>query len=118
MTDTFKLAVVGYESSIMLYRAIGADTFAVADVAAARETVEKVAARNRGDEAKTPEYAIIFVEQNFYQELPPELIDKLSRKALPALIPVPSPEKGDENFGKKRLSSIVERAVGSDIFGN
>ena len=117
MSHSYKLSVVGYESSILIYRAIGADTFAVVDETEAREAVEKLVAANLGDEAKTPIYAVVFVEETFYQTLPPELLEKFSKRALPALVPVPSPSSGKgKSFSKQRLARIVEKAVGSDIF--
>ncbi len=117
MAHSYKLSVVGYESSILIYRAIGAETFAVSDENEAREAVENLVAANIGDEAKTPTYAVVFVEESFYQLLPPDLLEKFSRRALPALVPVPSPSSGQgKSFSKQRLARIVEKAVGSDIF--
>ncbi|MDH3325050.1 MAG: V-type ATP synthase subunit F, partial [Candidatus Peregrinibacteria bacterium] len=63
------------------------------------------------------EYAVVFVEENVYKDLPEDLITRLTKKALPAVIPVPAPNSGDENFSGNRLRKIVERAVGSDILG-
>ncbi|MBT3348885.1 V-type ATP synthase subunit F [bacterium] len=116
MTHQFKLSVVGHASSILIYRAIGVETHAVSDAESAREAVEKLANESLGDEQNTPAYAVIFVEENFYQDLPLDLIEKFTRRPLPAVIPVPSPDSGKESFAKKRLSLIVEKAVGSDIF--
>jgi len=118
MENQLKLAVVGMESSVLLYRVIGASTFAVIDDNEARDTIEKLAAENAGDEAQTPTYAIIFVEEDFYRNLPADLLDKFAKKPLPAVIPTPSPSVDEKSFSVKRLSSIVERAIGSDIFNN
>jgi V/A-type H+-transporting ATPase subunit F len=113
----YKLAVVGLDSSILIYRAIGADTFSVADSNEAKNTIEEVANKFSNTEDQTPEYAVIYVEEDFYKELPDDLLKKLTKRSLPALIPVPSPSSGKgESFAVKRLSKIVERAVGSDIF--
>lgn len=116
MENKLKLAVVGLESSILLYRVIGTETFAVADDIAAREMVEKLSTMHADDEAQTPTYAVIFVEEAFYKNLPQELLTRFAKKALPAVIPTPSPNAGGKSFAVKRLSSIVERAIGSDIF--
>lgn len=114
----YKLAVVGLDSSILIYRAIGADTFAVTDAEEAKNSIEKVANKFSNEEDQTPEYAVIYVEEDFYKELPDDLLKKLNKKSLPALIPVPSPSSSTskKSFAVKRLSKIVERAVGSDIF--
>ena len=118
MNTKYKLAVVGLDSSILIYRAIGADTFAVSNVEEARKAIEKIANTYSDEESQTPEYAVIYVEEDFYKELPDDLLKKLNKRSLPALIPVPSPSSGasKESFAVKRLSKIVERAVGSDIF--
>lgn len=118
MENQLKLAVVGMESSILLYRVIGATTFAVSDNNEARDMVEKLAVAHANDEAHTPTYAIIFVEEEFYKNLPADLLTKFAKKPLPAVIPTPSPNAGGKSFSVKRLSSIVERAIGSDIFNS
>ncbi len=118
MENQLKLAVVGMESSILLYRVIGASTFAVSDHNEARDMVEKLAAEHADDEAQTPIYAVIFVEEEFYKNLPTDLLNKFAKKSLPAVIPTPSPSAVGKSFAVKRLSSIVERAIGSDIFNN
>ncbi len=113
-----KLAVVGMENSVLLYRVIGAETFVVNDDQEAREMVSELAAKDLGDEAQTPVYAVIFVEESFYKNLPADVLNRFAKKPLPAVIPTPSPSAGDKSFSVKRLSSIVERAIGSDIFNN
>lgn len=117
MTNQLKLAVVGNESSVLLYRALGCETYGVFDQDAARAKTEELFAANSGDENKTAVYAVVFVEENYYKSFPDDLVERFSRKALPAIIPVPSPTSGDDNFASNRLRKIVERAVGSDILG-
>jgi len=112
-----KLAIIGAKSSILMYRAFGIETFAVADATEAESALERLVAVNLGDERKTSEYAIVFVEENFYQNFPEDLTDRLAKKPLPAVIPVPAPGSADRNFAANRLRKIVERAVGSDILG-
>ena len=118
MANNYKLAVVGLDSSILIYRAIGAETFSVVNVEEARKAIEKIANTYSNEELQIPEYAVIYVEEDFYKDLPDDLLRKLNKRSLPALIPVPSPSSASskESFAVKRLSKIVERAVGSDIF--
>lgn len=119
MAYEYKLAVVGVKSSISLYRAIGAETVSITGDKEAQTQVEKLFRANHGDENKTPIYAIVFVEENFYANLPDDLIEKFSKKALPAVVPVPSPSTQSgtgKSLSAKRLSKIIERAIGSDIF--
>jgi vacuolar-type H+-ATPase subunit F/Vma7 len=117
MSDTYKFAVVGNVSSVKLYQALGAETYAVSNNDDAREQTEKLFTAAKADENKSAVYAVVFVEEDFYKTFPEDLIEKFSRKALPAIIPVPSPKSGDDNFAGNRLRKIVERAVGSDILG-
>ena len=113
----YKLAVVGSPSSIMIYRALGCETHEAFTQQESREQTEKLFRAVQEDEAASPQYAVVFVEENHYKEFPEDLIEKFSRKALPAVIPVPSPTSGNDNFAGERLRKIVERAVGSDILG-
>lgn len=116
MSYEYKLAVVGFESSILLYKAIGAEAFAVIDVVSAQETVETLFQSKQDKEGLVPVFAVIFVEETLYAELPADLIDKFTRRPLPALVPIPSPVASDTSFATKRMSKIIERAVGSDVF--
>lgn len=117
MTNQLKLAVVGNDSSVLLYQALGCETYGVFDQEAARAQTEELFSAHSGDENKSPLYAVVFVEEDYYKAFPDDLVERFSRKALPAIIPVPSPKSGDDNFASNRLRKIVERAVGSDILG-
>lgn len=117
MTETqdFKLAIIGNKSSILLYKSLGVLTYPVLSKAEAQARLESIINEFQDEERTIPVYAIIFMEETYYKVLPDDLINRLSKRALPALIPVPSPESDDPKFGLKRISKIVERAVGSDI---
>lgn len=117
MTNQLKLAVVGNDSSVLIYQALGCETYGVFDQEAARAKTEELFAAHKEDENKTVVYAVVFVEEDYYKSFPDDLVERFSRKALPAIIPVPSPKSGDDNFASNRLRKIVERAVGSDILG-
>jgi vacuolar-type H+-ATPase subunit F/Vma7 len=116
MNYEYKLAVVGFESSILLYKAIGAIAFPVTDAASAQAEVEKLFKTKQDEEVTVPTYAVIFVEETLYAELPEDLIDRFTTRPLPAVVPIPSPAAGDESYAAKRMSKIIEKAVGSDIF--
>lgn len=117
MDTNFKLAVIGNESSVLLFRSLGCETHGVFSQEEAQERVEKLFQANQGDEAKTPIYAIVFVEECFYKNFSEDVTEKFSKRAMPAIIPVPSSSSKDKNFATNRLRKIVERAVGSDILG-
>lgn len=117
MSQNYKLAVVGNASSVLLYKALGCETHAVYNLDEARDTSEELFRAVHDDANRTPQYAVIFVEESYYKEFPEDLIEKFARKALPAVIPVPSPGESSDDFASQRLRKIVERAVGSDILG-
>ena len=114
MSNVYRLAVVGYESSVQIYKAAGADTYAVSNSNEAQEIVNKLT-KQTAEEENDKRYAVLFVEENFYDELPADLIEKIAKRAIPALVPVPSPKQTNKKSSKDRLSKIVERAIGSDI---
>ena len=115
MEDNYSLAIIGLENSILLYKAIGVETHPVSSSSEMIEILESLVQSHLADEARTPKYAIIFVEENFYRDLPEDLIKKLAKKTLPAVLPVPSPAPTSKSYSKKRISKIVEKAIGSDI---
>ncbi len=117
MENQFKLAVVGNESSVLIFRSLGCETHGVFSQKEAQTEVEKLFNANLGDESKTAEYAVVFVEEMYYKLFPEDLLEKFTKRALPAVIPVPSTDSGDDDFATNRLRKIVERAVGSDILG-
>jgi vacuolar-type H+-ATPase subunit F/Vma7 len=116
MSYEYKLAVVGFESSILLYKAIGAQAFPVTDAESAQVMVEQLFKSKQDEDGVVPSFAVIFVEETLYAELPAELINRFTNRPLPAVVPIPSPVAGDESYATKRMSKIIERAVGSDIF--
>lgn len=117
MKNEFKLAVVGNESSVLIFRSLGCETHGIFSQEEAQTAVETLFNADQGDEAKTAEYAVVFVEEGYYKEFPEDLIEKFTKRALPAVIPVPSTNTDDPDFASNRLRRIVERAVGSDILG-
>ncbi len=117
MSEEYKLAVVGNVSSVLIYRALGCETYGVYTQDEAQEKAEELFMANKGDEAKTAEYAVLFVEEDYYKNFSEDVIERFARKPLPAVIPVPSSKSGDDNFAANRMRKIVERAVGSDILG-
>ncbi len=109
---SYNLAVIGEQSSVLIYQAFGVEVFGVSSDDEARDTLDGL---SRKEDDGKPVYAVVFMEENFFKNLPEDLTDRLTRKALPAVVPVPSPNSKDDNFSTNRLRKIVERAVGSDI---
>lgn len=118
MSETYKLAVVGQGESIAIYAMLGVEPRPVTDAASAQAAIEALMTETQPG-TDMPAFAVVFVEEPYHKLLPKELLEKLTKRALPAVLPVPTPqsETGKKSYGVKRLSTIVERAIGSDILG-
>jgi vacuolar-type H+-ATPase subunit F/Vma7 len=114
----YKLAIIGTEGSTMLYRALGVEASPAYTPEEGRAALEALASQHHGDEEETPLYAVVFVEEDLYEQLPADLIEKFAKRSLPAVVPVPSPSSSaGKSFASNRLGQIVERAIGTNILG-
>ena len=102
------IAVLGDSESIKGFSAIGLDIFPC-------DTYDD-ASRILRNLADSDEYSIIYVTEEFFNNIEKER-SRYEGQITPAIIPIPG-VKGNENTGTKRLSSFVEKAVGSDIIFN
>jgi len=107
----YKIAVIGGSDSVIGFKALGLDTFAVDGAEAARKALRKATKpMENGDE-----YAIIYIEETMAKEILPE-ISKYQEKPSPAIILIPGRD-GPIGLGLSALKEAVEKAVGSDILG-
>ena len=114
----YKIAIIGSRETILGFKALGVEPVYANE---SKEAVEKLFELKKakqqtesGTKIDTPKYAIIFIIEDLIQEISQDDYKKLTIGALPAIIPIPS-HKGSTGFCLKRLSHIVEQAVGSDI---
>ena len=98
----YKIAVLGDRESVMGFKALGLDVITA-------ETVEEA----RRAMAKDPDYAIIYLTEQFAAEMPDE-VAKYKDRLTPAVILIPG-KAGSLGIGMKNITSSVERAVGADI---
>ena len=98
------IAVIGDAESIKGFSAIGIDIYPCESEEPAKLL------RNIAD---SEGYAIIYLTEEVYNQTEKER-DRYSERLTPAIIPIPG-VKGNSSTGRKRLSSFVEKAVGSDI---
>ncbi|MDP7477032.1 MAG: V-type ATP synthase subunit F [Candidatus Peribacteraceae bacterium] len=112
----YKTAIVGSRDAVAGFSLLGVD---IEPVESPEEAVEKLLSLKkakrtdeRGIEVNT--YAIVFITEDLAEGISQDDEKKLSRGALPAIIPLPS-HQGSTGYGLQRLKRIVERAVGSDI---
>lgn len=112
-----KLAAIGLAETTSIYKLLGAECYAVSNAKEAEQKIMELAKMQK-EGTEEPVYGVIFVEEHFHADLSDDTIEKLTKRALPSVIPLPNStsKKGKHSYGVKRLSTIVERAVGSDIF--
>ena len=111
----FRIAIVGPKETIAGFALLGADVVPATTVADAVPQLFRLKKAMRVEEGRERNvYGVIFVSEDLLSGVSAEDEKKLSRGALPAIIPLPS-HHGSTGYGLARLKRIVERAVGSDI---
>lgn len=103
----YRIAVIGGADSVVGFKALGLDTFAASDGAAARKTLHDLARREEDP------YVIIYIEETLAEPIMDE-IRKYSAQPSPAIILIPGRD-GPIGLGQSALLSAVEKAVGSNI---
>ena len=111
MTAMYKIAVIGGSDSVIGFKALGLDTFAVDSAESARKALRQAAKPKENSD----EYAIIYIEETMAKDIMPE-ISKYQEKPTPAIILIPGRD-GPIGLGLSALKEAVEKAVGSDILG-
>ena len=106
MNAMYKIAVMGGTDTVIGFKALGLDTFPVADEAEARQVFSDLTAS--GDK-----YAVIYLEENLSKTLSAE-IARFTEKVTPAIILIPGRD-GSQGLGLTALHAAVRRAIGSDI---
>lgn len=113
--STYRIAIVGSKEAIAGFALLGVDVVPVGDDKDPMPELfrlKKEIVMENGRERNV--YGIVFVSEHLMAKLSADERKKLSKGALPAIIPVPS-HHGSSGFSLLRLKAIVERAVGSDI---
>ena len=101
----YKIGIIGRRDAVQGFMALG---FAVRE---ADSTAD--AARELHAMAKSQEYGVIFITENFATELEEE-IPTYRDLPLPPIVSIPGQE-GSMGYGMNNLRRAVERAVGADI---
>lgn len=105
MEKTGKIAVIGDSESVTAFLVIGASVHSVTDEYQAADVLRKL--------AKTDEYAVILVTENYAAKME-ALMQKLKEQPYPAVLSIPG-ATGSNGFGLAGLKKDVEKAVGVDI---
>ena len=107
----YSISVIGKKEEILAFKGIGVDTF----FANTSGEVEELLLRFRKDKSVT--YAVIFLSEELFQEISKDVLDRVTKEALPAIVPLPG-INGSTGFGDLRMREFVKQAVGSDIFAS
>lgn len=113
--STYRIAIVGSKEAIAGFALLGVDVIAMNtgdDIALQLFKLKRAMRTEDGKERNV--YGIVFVAEDLLEALTADDQKRLARGALPAIIPLPS-HHGASGYGLRRLKTIVERAVGSDI---
>ena len=105
----FKIGVMGGPDTVIGFKALGLDTFAVDNKDEAKRIMNKITDNDS-------EYAIIYLEENLAEALSNE-IKRVKDRPTPAIILIPGRE-GSIGLGQSALKAAVERAVGTNILGD
>lgn len=105
----FKIGVMGGPDTVIGFKALGLDTFAVDSKDEAKRIMNKITDVDS-------EYAIIYLEENLAEALSNE-IKRVKDRPTPAIILIPGRE-GSIGLGQSALKAAVERAVGTNILGD
>ncbi len=121
MDNKYSIAIIGNKDTILGFKALGLKTFDATNGEDATKLLydlkkEEVLIDENSEETR-PAYAIIFITEDLAMNIPAEDYKKLSEGALPAIVPVPG-SKGASGYGIKQIGKMVEKAIGSDIFGD
>ena len=105
----FKIAVIGGSDSVIGFKALGLDTYAVDSAEETRRVLRTITKpRENGDE-----YAIIYLEETKAVDVMEE-VHRFDDRPTPAIILIPGRD-GPIGLGQSALKDAVEKAVGSDI---
>ena len=104
MAMTYQIAAVGDWESVMGFRALGLDTYPVADAAQAREKIKELAKWN---------CAVIYLTEQLAKDME-DVISRYKDEIRPAIILIPG-RQGSLGIGKNNIQRAIERAVGADI---
>lgn len=104
MAEGMRIAVIGRWEQILLFRALGIETFPAADAGEAGARLRELAAGN---------YGVIFLAEELAGELETILTGDRER-SLPVILPLPG-QSDAGGTGRRRLEEAVRRAIGAEM---
>ena len=101
----YKIGVIGNRDAVLGFMAVGFSVFEADSI--------ETATRRLHEMAKSGEYGVIFITENYAMEME-EAIALYRDRPIPAVVSIPG-EGGSRGYGMNSLRHAVERAVGVDI---
>lgn len=101
----YKIGIIGERDSVLGFMALGFSVHEAENSQRAGEILHEI--------ARSEEYAIIFIVENYAKQLEDE-ISKYKDLPLPAIISIPG-KQGNSGYGMENIRNSVIRAVGADI---
>lgn len=98
-----KIAVIGSDDSLDVYRAVGFDTFLRTSPIDASHLLRELAEK---------EYAVVYITEDLYKAMD-TAVSRYSYRCVPAVISLPG-IGGTDGSGMSALERAVKLAVGSD----
>ncbi len=102
--DTYKIAVIGDNDSILGFKTIGIDTFPVTSSEGALSCLKKLV---------SDDYGVVFITEELAAGME-DIIKELGKRYLPAIVMIPN-SKGTQGIGMQQIKKNVEKAIGADI---
>ena len=104
MANSYQIAVLGDQDSVMGFKALGLTVFPADSVEQARSALHKIARED---------YAVVYLTEQYAARMEAE-IKRYKDELTPAIILIPGKD-GSLGIGMANVKSAVERAVGADI---
>ncbi len=109
----YKIGIIGSRADVAGFIALG---YSVHEVESAEEAASVLSSLvKESDSDSGDSYAIIFIMQNYAEQIDAE-IKRYSKRKLPAITVFPEASAdGEMNYGMRIIKEHVETAVGADI---
>lgn len=104
------IAVIGDRDSVLLFKALGVETYFWDEDTASNENEWKQAL----NKIVEVDYKIIFITEEYHKKCR-ERIEELYSRVFPVIIAIPN-NKGSKKYGFDIVRRLVARAIGTDIF--
>lgn len=105
MQEKISIAAIGTDDTILLFNAVGIETYVVADIKAIERKIFDLS---------NQKVKIIYLTEDIYEKIP-ETLEKYKTNVYPIIIPIPI-KVVSEGIGLKKIRKNVEKAVGFNIF--